>query len=464
MAILDIGILIITVAAVIVYGILQPSGKDAGSYFLGSRSISWPVAAFSIVATETSTLTFLSLPGLAWFTGLGFLNLAFGYIAGRFLVALLLIPRYFKGEVTTAYGVVEERYGMAGRRLLSIIFSVTRALADSVRLFSSAIPLAMLLSLNYSVAVVLIAAVTLLYTLSGGLRAVVKIDTLQFFLYMISAVVILIWLGGDGYLPSAAQWSELLYKGFLERPFAVTAYSPLSGFIGGAFLSFASHGTDHMMVQRLLACGEPKGASKAVVASGFMVFLQFFLFLVLGLVLQKFMGPMDFNRGDEVFPWFITHHVPTGLRGILLAGIMAAAMSTLSSSINALASATWYDILPGSFRSGNERMKAMVISLFWAVILVALAFLFMRSTKTLVEVGLGIASISYGTMVAVFIMSVGSGKKSVPFGWLLFSVIAGISAVLGAKAMGLYWLWFIPLGTGITLLASLPARVMNNPQ
>ena len=164
----------------------QKGGTD---YFLGNRELPWGAVMLSVVATETSTLTFLSIPGVAYLGTLTFLQLTIGYLVGRAVVSVLLLPAYYRGELTTAYALLETRFGVGVRRFTSGIFMVTRLLADSVRLFATAIPLALITGWPYPVSIAVIGALTLVYTYFGGIKAVVWVDALQMVLYLVGAVL-----------------------------------------------------------------------------------------------------------------------------------------------------------------------------------------------------------------------------------------------------------------------------------
>jgi SSS family transporter len=309
---------------------------------------------FSIVATETSALTFISIPGLAYTGNLGFLQVVAGYVLGRIGVALLLLPRYYEGEIVTAYTLLEKRFGLATRRLTSIVFMVTRGMADAVRVFATAIPVSLILgdqvprAWAMPIAILVLGGLTIVYTYRGGMRAVVWTEILQASVYLlggISAIVILgqVVPGGWneilGRAGSAAKLTALDFSFDLSKPHTVWA-----GLIGGGFLSMASHGADQLIVQRLLSSRNLREAQRAIVGSGIVVFAQMALFLFVGIGLWAHYGGQSFATPDSIFPRFIVEQMPAGLVGLLLAAIIAATMSTHSGAINSLAAATTHDI------------------------------------------------------------------------------------------------------------------------
>jgi SSS family transporter len=417
----------------------------------------------SVVATETSTLTFLSIPGVAYLGTFTFLQLTFGYLAGRIVVSLLLLPAYFRGELTTAYALLETRFGTGARRVTSAIFMVTRLLADSVRLFATAIPLALVTGWPYPVSIAVIGALTLVYTYFGGIKAVVWVDALQMGLYLLGAVVAGIALhtlvagGWAEIFSSARAVGKLQVLDFQTSP--AVPYTLWAGVLGGGFLTMASHGTDQLIVQRLLTCKGLRASQKALVGSALSVMVQFVIFLTVGLGLWAFYEGRAFERSDEIFALFIVQELPPGVTGLLIAGIFAAAMSSLSSSINSLASASAYDFwapLMGATGDEGRILRAgKGFTLLWAALLIGGAVIFIPLSRgtTAVEVALGIASVVYGGLLGAFglgVLSHRADQRSVILGML-----AGIGTVLAiwlTYPERVAWPWFALIGTGVTFL------------
>ena len=466
--------------------------RDAKDYFVADGSIPWWAVMFSIVASETSALTFISTPGLAYggapgIGDLGFLQIVAGYIIGRFVVAAVLLPRYFQGQLVTAYALLETRFGLATRRFASIIFMVTRGLADSVRVFATAIPVALIIgpsvqnkALVMPFAVLILGFLTVLYTYKGGMKAVVWTELLQASIYIsggLAAVFILGRLVPGGWstiwdTASAAGKTRVIdtYWG-LDR-----AHTIWAGLIGGAFLAMASHGTDQLIVQRLMTSRSLKHAQRAIIGSGFVVFCQFFLFLSIGLGLWVFYRGRAFTPTDTIFPTFILEQMPTGLVGLIVAAIVAATMSTHSGAINSLAAATTHDIyLPISKRSADDPETLKMgrrFALVWGVVLTLGALLFPQDTKTpVVIVALGIASFTYGGLLGGFALGIFWRRAiqrdailgmSVAISTMAFIVFAKpISVAVPSLADTLApfatiaWPWYVLIGTSITLLVGI---------
>ncbi len=437
--------------------------KTVKDYFIGSKEVPWWVISFSIVAAETSTLTFISIPGLAYLTNLNFLQLTFGYLIGRIIIALLFLPAYYKGDLTTAYSYLQNRFGNKTRSFASIVFLFTRTASDGVRLFATAIPLYLLLNISPMIAIVIIAFVALLYTYTGGLKGVIWVDAVQMFIYIGGAILAGIILSNHLPVSLGQLFSnpDILKKmsifnlgfdkgiaGFFSQP-----YTLLSGLIGGAFLSMSSHGTDQLIVQRLLAAKSLEDSKKALITTGVVVIFQFTLFLILGVLLFAYYGPMEI-RSDEIFPKFIIEVLPSGVKGIIIAGLFAAALSTLAGSITSLASSTMMDLyLP--FRKVNDEKKNLFISksltIFWSIMLIISAFFFMESSKAVVELALSIASFTYGGLLGTFLLGLLNKRAKqedalAGFASGIFVMIAVISLKLVA------WTWFILIGVSVTLL------------
>jgi SSS family transporter len=459
---LDLLVLAAYIVGLNVWGAWLGRGQQGGTdYFLGSRNLPWWAVLLSVVATETSTLTFLSIPGVAYVGTLAFLQLTVGYLLGRVVVAAVLLPAYYRGELTTAYALLERRFGPGARRFTSGVFMVTRLLADSVRLFATAIPLALITAWPYPVSIAVIALATVVYTYVGGIRAVVWVDAVQMGLYLGGALLAL-WVlhagtpgGWSSVLSGAAAAGKLQVLDF--RFDLSIAYTFWAGLVGGAFLSMASHGADQLIVQRLLTCRDLRSSQAALIGSGLAVILQFALFLFLGLGLWAFYGGAPFERSDEIFPLFIIEHLPPGVTGLLIAAVLAAAMSSLSSSINSLASAAAYDFwAPAVGAVGDDRRilrAGRTFSIVWSVLLTSGAILFIPLSRTTaaVEVALAVASLVYGGLLGAFFLGVLSTRADTR------SVVVGMASGIGVVTLiwvflraEVAWPWFALIGTVVT--------------
>ena len=454
----DLVVLVVYLVGVTAWGAWLGRGQTSGTdYFLGSRSLPWVAVMLSVVATETSTLTFLSIPGVSYTGSLVFLQLTLGYLAGRLLVSILLLPAYYSGSLTTAYQLLEERFGLGARQFTSAIFMVTRLLADSVRLFATAIPLAIITGWPFPTSIAVIGFMTVIYTYFGGIKAVVWVDAVQMGLYLFGALVAIVAVQGmvpDGWasvLSSASSAGKLRVLDFSLN--LSTTYTVWAGVFGGAVFTMASHGTDQLIVQRLLTCKDQRSAQKALVGSGAVVILQFLLFLIVGLGLWSFYGGRDFTRSDDIFALFIVEQLPPGLTGLLIAGVFAAAMSSLSSSINSLASATAYDYWAPMVGARDDETRILqagrVFTLVWSILLILGAILFIPLSEgtSAVEAALGIASLVYGGLLGAFALGVLTkrpGQRDVIIG-----IAAGITCVTLLRGE-MAWPWYAVVGSVIT--------------
>ena len=422
-----VGYLVGVAALGIRMGGRQRSTED---YFLGGRDLPWWAVCFSVVATETSTLTIIGVPAITFGGTMTFLQITMGYLLGRLVVSAFFLPRYFKGSLTTAYAFLGDRFGDRMRGSASVTFMVTRLLADGVRLFATAIPLKVIADsaglglfggpITYFQIIALLGIVTVIYTLIGGIRAVVWMDVVQMTLYIgggLLAVFFLLDAMPEGW------WSEAVAAGKLTvmdlgfggsfSDWITQPYVLITAVVGGGVFSMASHGTDQLIVQRLLTCRNQYDSQKALVASAVVVAVQFALFLFVGVLLWSHYGgqsPADLglSRGDEVFPRYIIEGLPPGLSGLLLAGILAAAMSTLSSSLNSLASSTMMDVFERVVRKPIAEARALkisrVLTLFWGGLFVLFASMFEDTQNPVVELGLAIASFTYGGLLGAFLL------------------------------------------------------------
>jgi SSS family solute:Na+ symporter len=480
---LDAAVLLVYLVGTTALGMwLGRHQKNARDYFVADRAIPWWAILFSVVATETSALTFISIPGLAYLGDLSFLQIAMGYLIGRAIIAYSLLPRYYQGELVTAYALLEQRFGAATRRFASIIFMVTRAFGDSVRVFATAIPIALIIGPVIDpkhltpVSILILGVFTIIYTYHGGMRAVVWTDVLQTFVYLFGGVAAL-WLIGRGVdggwsaiLSDAAARGKLklidTYAGF-DR-----AHTLWAGLIGGAFLSMASHGADQLIVQRLLASSSLRDARRSLIGSGIAVIMQFALFLMIGIGLFAYYRGQTFARPDEIFPRFIVEAMPPGLTGLVIAAILAAAMSTVSGALNSLSAATTHDIYlpltgrraddPGILRIGK------IFTLVWAVILVGGALLYRAQGTPVVVVALSVASFTYGGLLGGFFLGM-LWRRAVQRDAILGMAvgIAAMTLVVFARSLStaypsvadtlvplgrIAWPWYVLIGTSITML------------
>lgn len=432
--------------------------STARDYFLGGKTMAWWSVGFSIVASETSTLTFISVPGLAYRGEMHFLQLAFGYVVGRLLVSVLFIPAYYRGDLETAYDFLGKRFGVGVRKFTSSVFLITRVLASGVRLFATAIPVHLITGLDYPMSILIIGISTLIYTYVGGLRAVVAMDVVQLFLYLAGALASMILILHQ--LPGG--WNEVVQRATMNGTnkfeifnmssgggiigFLSTPYTLAGGLLGGTFLTMASHGTDQLLVQRLLGCRSRWDSQRALMLDAVFIALQFAFFLILGLCLYAFyhgatIEQLGLKSTDEVFPKFIVESLPSGLAGLLISGVLASAMGSLSSSISALASSTHLDLFRltrrGTSLDAKQELRwSRSFTLFWGIMLIGGALLFTDTKSAVVELGLKIASFTYGGLLGAFFLG------------LFFRWISGRDVVIGFVA-GLLTMAYVIYGTTI---------------
>ncbi|HOI29619.1 MAG TPA: sodium:solute symporter [Melioribacteraceae bacterium] len=457
-----IAYLIVIAAIGILSGGKQRTLKD---YFHGSKPVAWWAVCFSMVAAETSTLTFISIPGLAYITNLNFLQVTFGYLIGRIIVAFIFLPAYSRGELRTAYTYLGERFGQRTRSFASIVFLFTRIAADGVRLFATAIPLKLMIGISYPEAIVIMALVALLYTYTGGVRGIIWVDVVQMFIYLggvLFAGLYLLSVLPGGWETAAAKASaagklsifnsgfENGLSGFFSQP-----YTLIGGILGGAFLSMASHGTDQLIVQRLLATGSLKDGQKAIIGSGILVIIQFAVFLMMGILLYSYYGTLEI-KPDTVFPKFIIEELPPGIFGIIIAGLFAAALSTLAGSISSLSSSTMMDLyLPFSKKSRSEKEKLMmsrIFSIIAAFLLTGSALFFINTSQAVVELALSIASFTYGGLLGTFLLGIfvkKAGEKEALIGFSTGIIV--MIFVISFKIVA--WTWFTFAGVVATIAA-----------
>jgi SSS family transporter len=392
----------------------RSKNRSLRNYFLANRVIPWWAIMLSIVAAETSTLTIVSIPGLAFVGNWEFLQLVLGYLLGRVVVCVIFLPRYFRGELFTAYELIGQRFGPRLHRLSAALFLALRAAAEGVRVFAVSIVIGAAVGTHDILSIAIICVLTLAYTLEGGLSAVIWTDVVQMFLYLGGVAVAVVVLGHS----IAGGWGTVYSVGIAAGKlklfdFAVNVthtYTFWAGVVGGCFFTMASHGTDQLMVQRLLAARNLRESRIALLVSGVVVFVQFALFLSIGTGLYYFYNAAGMvNRSvsaDRVFPLFMVQHLPVGISGLLIASVLAAAMSNLSAAVNSLSSTSMVDFYLRWRPQSDEQQRARsarVMTVFWTVVLFVLA-LISRTSGHVVEAGLSIASVAYGALLGVFLL------------------------------------------------------------
>ena len=448
---IDTSIIVLFLFSLMAFGWWQSRlNTTMTDYFLGGKTIPWGVAMFSIVATETSVLTFISIPGIAYRGNWLFLQLAIGYIIGRILVSIFLLPKYFSSGVTSIYEVLGNKFGSQIQKVASGVFLVTRILADGIRYLATAVIVQVVTGWSLPVAVLVIGCVTLVYSLLGGIRTIVWIDSFQFVLYLAGGLISIFYIFTNMGIPIREALSDLNQMGKLQilnfsGDFIHDPFIFISAVVGGMFLSFASHGADYMMVQRVLGTKDLASGRKAMIGSGFFVLLQFAIFLLAGSLIYIYLGGAPIDK-DREFSTFIIDHLPIGVKGLLLAGILSAAMSTLSSSINSLASSTISDWFGGG---KADLKKSRIISGIWALILIGIALLFDEGDTAIVILGLQIASFTYGGLLGLFILS--KMKRDFHATSLIMGLIASLLIVFYLKQMGFAWTWFVGISVMVNI-------------
>lgn len=468
---LDAAIIVAYIAFVTFLGSrLGSRAKGLSGYFLGESNIPAWAVMISIVATETSTATFLSVPGISFREGgdFRFLELAFGYLLGRALVALVLLPAYFKGKIFTAYEVLNERFGGSIKTLASILFLAARLLADGLRLFLAANVLERIAGIDIRLAIVVMGVSTIVYTYLGGMRAVVWTDVIQFFIYIAGALFALKTL--IGLLPGG--WDHLVDAGMKANKFRLfdfrfdlaEPYNFWSGLFGGMFLTLATHGADQLMVQRYLSARSLKEASWSLITSGFVVIAQFALFLLIGVALYVFYHdyPNDPVSGlplaiakDREFATFIASRLPSGMLGIVVAAIFSAAMGSLSGSLNAAASSTVNDLYkPWNPQASEQSLVRLskVMTAVWGALKMGVAMLAGRLRDNVVSNALSVQTFVMGILLGLFLMGVltrSIGKRSALVGMTLGLATLLVVRVFTTTA----WPWWALIGSATVFTA-----------
>jgi solute:Na+ symporter, SSS family len=459
---IDLSVIALYLAGITWFGArFRKSQRTLKDYFLGGKTAPWWAIALSIVSAETSTLTVIGTPVLSFQGNFGFLQVVLGYLLARIVIAVLFLPAYFRGEMFTAYELMRRRFGERIRKLTAGTFLVLRALAEGVRVVAISLVIAIVLGTGEKTSIVVILLLTLFYTYEGGMTAVIWTDVIQMFLYVAGAAISLAVILGEipGGWPHVAAVAGAVGKfRVFDFGFSLTrTYTFWAGVIGGCFLTTASHGTEQLLVQRLLAAPNERQSRAALLGSWLVIFVQFTLFLIIGVCLYTFY----YDRGekapavlDKIYPQFIWDHLPTGIAGLVTAAILAAAMSNLSAALNALSSTTVIDFLKPSSADRGLRL-ARLATVFWAVVLFAVGLL-ARQWGGVLEAGLSIASIIYGSLLGVFLL--GLLTRRVGENAAIWAMCAGLVLMLYIRfATPIAWTWYVVIGASATFFTGIVA-------
>ncbi|MBZ5600714.1 MAG: sodium:solute symporter [Acidobacteriia bacterium] len=463
----DLSVIALYLAGITWFGAqFRKSQNTLKDYFLGGKTAPWWAIALSIVSAETSTLTVIGTPVLSFQGNFGFLQVVFGYLLARIVISILFLPAYFRGEMYTAYELMRRRFGERIRKLTAGTFLILRALAEGVRVVAIALVISIILGTGEKTSILVILCLTLFYTYEGGMTAVIWTDVIQMFLYVAGAVVSFVVILHE--IPGGWQHVTEVGAGkFQIFDFGLSftrTYTFWAGAIGGCFLTTASHGTEQLLVQRLLAAPTERQSRAALMASWVVIFVQFTLFLVIGVCLFTFYSDHRLaapSVPDRIYPLFVWEHLPVGISGLVIAAILAAAMSNLSAALNSLASTTVMDFLKplvkGSGGDSDWLRRARYATVLWAAVLFFVGLL-ARQWGSVLQAGLSIASIIYGSLLGVFLL--GLLTKRVGEKAAMIAMVAGLALMLYVRfATPIAWTWYVLIGTSATFAVGLAVSV-----
>jgi SSS family transporter len=436
--------------------------KTTRDYFLTDRSVPWWAVCFTVVATETSTLTFIGIPAAAYAGNMTFLQLALGYVIGRILVSLLFIPAYFRGDLFTSYELLQRRFGTRVKTLSASIFLVTRSLADGIRLFATALVIAVVSGVPVAWVVVILGAAMIVYTVRGGASAVIWTDVVQMFVYIAGAAAIAVAL----LMRIQGGWTAVVAAGSAAGKFTLLdlsldpsrVYTLWSGLLGGVALTLATHGTDQFLVQRLLSARSARAAARGLILSGFIVFAQFIVFLCIGVMLfvyyQQTPLPQPLTRTDEILPVFVVNSLTHGLAGFIVAAIVAAA---LSPSLNAMAATTVNDFYLRYLRPDADQAAQMRVSrqatIGWGLVQLAIALGAQWMDRSVLDAGLAVLSFASGAVLGAFLL--GTLMPRVDETEALVGMIAGLATMTVVWAWTpVAFTWYVFIGALTTCLVA----------
>jgi solute:Na+ symporter, SSS family len=466
--------------------------RNTRDYFLGSRSLPWWGIGASIVATETSALTIIGVPAIAYGSNLMFIQMIVGYVIARVILAVVMVPHYLRGEIYSPYQLLEQHLGRGPRRVAAAFFLFLETLAAGVRVYVASIPVQLMLgasvcSLGGLVdpilgAILLFVGLSLVYTCVGGMKAVVWTDAVQMLLfiggglYALAYIPTLVEGGWGGALTQAAAAGKLAW---LNLDFGFTApFNLWMGLIGGTVMVLSTHGAEQLIVQRVLACGSVAEGRKALILSAGLIFPLFLIFLLVGAMLWVFYQTHPFQvplpearpgirSADFIFPIFMLTEVPPVLRGCLIVAILAAAMSSISSALSALASVSTMDFVQPALPHRSEAFFlrfAQASTVGWAAALVLVAFL-TREVQFVLNAAFSLRGLTSGALLGGLLLALfarGVGPRAAMAGMIASLLVmnaiywppnlaAWREVWLRVFGGEIFWPWFTLIGTAVTL-------------
>jgi solute:Na+ symporter, SSS family len=458
-------------------------GKDQRNtrdYFLGSKNIPWWGIGLSIVAAETSALTIIGVPAMAYDAKSGnmtFIQMVIGYVIARILLAVVMVPHYFKGEIYSPYQLLENSFGPAARRTASVFFLLMETLAAGVRVYVACIPVQLMLGIGVLESIILFVFLSLIYTYIGGVKAVIWTDAVQFGLFLAGGLFTIFYIPtliDGGFSAVMAEAAAAGKTHWLNADFSLQP--PINiwmGVLGGTFLVMSTHGAEQLIVQRVLACKNVRDGRRALILSAALIFPLFLIFLTVGVMLwvyyqhQPFAIPIPEARpgikaNDFIFPIFMVTAVPHVLKGFLIVAILSAAMSSVSSAMTALASVSTMDIMKNLLKGARGDEFFLRFSkrstVFWAGALILVAFL-TRKNDSVLNAAFALRGLTAGALLGSLMLTLLWRKaSSTPVVIAMFAALAVMTYIfLYTK---IFWPWYTLIGTCVALATAYLARAV----
>lgn len=457
-------------------------GKDQHNvrdYFLGSKNTPWWGIGLSIVAAETSALTIIGVPAIAYGGDVTFIQMIVGYVIARLILAVVMVPHYLKGEIYSPYQLFADRLGASARQTAGAFFLISETLAAGVRVYVVSIPIQLMLGIGVVPSIVLFVVLSLAYTYVGGVKAVIWTDAVQFGLFLLGGVFAICYIptlvdGGFAALMKTATAADKLHwfnpQFTLDAPFNIWM-----GVIGGTVLVLSSHGAEQLIVQRVLACKNVAEGRKALVLSAVLIFPLFAIFLLVGVMLWVFYQSHPFQiplpearpgikANDFIFPIFMMTEVPHVLRGFLIVAILSAAMSSVSSALTSLASVSTMDFIRGPHGKHSEKFYlnfSKYSTVVWAAILILVAYL-SREVAFVMNAAFTLRGLTSGALVGGLMLAVfWKNGRAVS---VIVGMLASLLFMIGVSQFSwttagdgnpvehkVFWPWFTLIGTIVTL-------------
>lgn len=452
--------------------VLSKKVSTAEDFYLGRRTTPWWAIGISVIATYVSALSFLGGPAWSYSESLAVIAIHLNYPIVVFFVITLFLPFFFNSGVASIYDYMESRFGPTSRLVISSVFLISQALTSAAILYATSLVIEFITGIDVRAAIVIVTIVALVYTMMGGITAVIWTDVIQAGVLFVGAFIILYALLTSMPMPIGEVLADLKAQGKtnpLNFSFDLSLEATVwSGVIAMSLFHITVYGANQMMVQRTLAAKNIGDAKKSFLLMGFIAFFIYFLFFLLGILFYGYYNGQEFENGNTIILDFAANYGLPGLMGIIAAAIVAASMSTLDSSFNSLATISTVDFYQKYFRKDASPEHYLRVSrmftVFWAIVIIVPAIMYSALEGSVLQTLSKIGSYFVGAKLSMY--GLGFFSKQTTEKGLLVGVVFGFVMVWYLSTYtDIAWPWYCLFGGGVNIAVSLLAsRLIDGPQ